>query len=235
MTGFKYFTRLPPEIRNAVYELLIVNRKIAIASPRNRRKKVPPRTNFGCLLRVNKQIHAEAKTIFYARNTFILGNGRWGSREEANLHALQAFTSRVPKDCIALITKIEINIYFQLKRYSTWASVTDPLEFFMHNQDALELQSVARAVLKYFTGVESIDVVAAALKGDTTYPTDSQAEFTGYVDSAAKAMGMMLGHPNLRQMSFHDGSRLQFDTFVEKVKPGKEAKSDIISIVPFRD
>jgi hypothetical protein len=152
VTEFKYFTHLPPEIRNAIYERLLVNRRIAITSPRNRRKKVPPRTNFGCLLRVNKQIHAEAKTIFYARNTFIVGNGRWGSREEANLHALQAFTSRVPKPCIALITKIEINMYFQLKRY--WGLQWGQICFYMHNQDALELQSVARSVIKHFTGIE---------------------------------------------------------------------------------
>jgi len=129
-----------------------VNRRIVISSPRNRRKKCLPRTNFGCLLRVNKQIHAEAKTIFYARTTFVVGNGRWGSREEANLHALQAFTSRVPKACITLITKIEINMYFELKRY--WAAFAVQVSFIMQNQDALELQSVARALLKYFTGVE---------------------------------------------------------------------------------
>lgn len=92
MAEFKYFTRLPPEIRNSIHEPLLVNRRIVISSPLNRRKKSLPRTNLGCLLRVNKQIHAEAKTIFYSRTTFALGNERWGSREETNLHALHVFS-----------------------------------------------------------------------------------------------------------------------------------------------
>ena len=69
MPEFAYFTRLPPEIRNHVYELLLVSQDhIKINSPRNRRKQQPPRTNFGRLLRVSKQINAEAKTIFYSLN-----------------------------------------------------------------------------------------------------------------------------------------------------------------------
>jgi hypothetical protein len=154
MTKFKYFTRLPPEIRNSIYELLLVKKGfISISSPRNRRKKVRPRTNFGCLLRVNKQINSEAKTIFFARNTFCVGNGWWGSRGEANLHALKAFISRVPKACIAMITKIEVDMYFHLQRGWVWGAPSQNT-FYTNEVYVLELQSVARAVLKYFTSVE---------------------------------------------------------------------------------
>jgi hypothetical protein len=154
MSEFKYFTRLPPEIRNNIYELLLVKEGcIAITSPRNRRKKVPPKTNFGCLLRVNKQINSEAKTIFFSRNKFAIGNGRWGSREQVNLHALKAFTSRVPKACIAMIAKIEIDMYFQLRWHWSWVGASSTI-YYAFSSDALELQSVARAVLKYFKGVE---------------------------------------------------------------------------------
>lgn len=43
-------------------------------------------------------------------------------------------------------------MYFQFNRY--WAAFAVQVSFFIQNQDALELQSVARAPLKCFTGVE---------------------------------------------------------------------------------
>jgi hypothetical protein len=95
---FKYFTRLPPEIRNEVYKLLFVSRLgVVIRSPLNPRKRRPPQLDFTRLLLVNKQINAEAKTMFYSLNTFIIGNLDWVSTEKANLHGLKAFTSHVPK------------------------------------------------------------------------------------------------------------------------------------------
>jgi hypothetical protein len=38
MAEFKYFTRLPPEIRNSIHEPLLVNRRIVISSTLIRRK-----------------------------------------------------------------------------------------------------------------------------------------------------------------------------------------------------
>jgi hypothetical protein len=75
MMEFKYFLRLPPEIRNEVYKLLFVsNTNLRVSSPVHRRKRRPPQLDFTRLLLVNKQINAEAKTIFYSLNTFIIGN-----------------------------------------------------------------------------------------------------------------------------------------------------------------
>jgi hypothetical protein len=99
MDEFIYFTRLPPEIRNSIYELLLVNEHpIPITSPRKKHavKKEPPKTNFARLLRVNKQLNAEAKTVFYSLNSFVVGNGPFGLTTEENLHALRAFITRVP-------------------------------------------------------------------------------------------------------------------------------------------
>jgi hypothetical protein len=160
MTEFKYFTRLPPEIRNEVYKLLFVSSgEIVISSPLNRRKRRPPQLDFTRLLLVNKQINAEAKTIFYSLNTFVIGNRDWASREQANLHALKAFTSRVPKTCIAIISNITVKMRFYRQLPRVWVigpmgSTMTPAEFRVDEKDVAQLQSVARSLVNYFTGVE---------------------------------------------------------------------------------
>ena len=61
--------------------------------------------------RVNKQINQEAKALFYSRNTFIIGNGYWGSTTYPNVQALKEFIKRVPKDCLALIRNVALYTY----------------------------------------------------------------------------------------------------------------------------
>jgi hypothetical protein len=162
MMEFKYFLRLPPEIRNEVYKLLFVsNTNLRVSSPVHRRKRRPPQLDFTRLLLVNKQIDAEAKTIFYSLNTFIIGNREWASRERVNLHALKAFISRVPKACISIIAKItiEMRFYRPLSRHwilgpagSGWMMA--PPAFRVDKEFVRQLHSLARCVVKHFTGVE---------------------------------------------------------------------------------
>jgi hypothetical protein len=160
MTEFRYFTRLPPEIRNEIYKLLFVSSsEIVISSPLNRRKRRPPRLDFTRLLLVNKQINAEAKTIFYSLNTFVIGNRDWASTEQANLHALKAFTSRVPKTCISIIPNITVQMRFYRQLPRTWVvgptgSTMTPAVFQVDEKDVVQLQSVARSLVNHFTGVE---------------------------------------------------------------------------------
>jgi hypothetical protein len=160
MAEFKYFTRLPPEIRNEIYKLLFVSRiKIRICSPINRRKRRPPQLDFTRLLLVNKQINTEAKTIFYSLNAFIIGNGHWASTTYPNLHALRAFTSRVPKACISIITKIKVDIIFYRRLPTTWVGgpglwTASPPSFQVTDESMVQFQSLARSVVKHFTGVE---------------------------------------------------------------------------------
>jgi hypothetical protein len=157
---FKYFTRLPPEIRNEVYKLLFVSRlSVNISSPLNRRRRRPPRLHFTRLLLVNKQINAEAKTIFYSLKNFVIGNLDWGSTQLANLQALKAFTSRVPKACISMISSITLEMRFcrELPRRSIWGPMgytLGPPIYEVDDKTVVQLQSVARALLKHFVGVE---------------------------------------------------------------------------------
>jgi hypothetical protein len=91
-------TALSPEIRNTVYDLLVMHDEpIPIASPRKKHiLKKQKHSNFASLLRVDKQFNQEAKTLFYARNTFVMGNGHWCSTVQANVQALKEFIRRVP-------------------------------------------------------------------------------------------------------------------------------------------
>ncbi len=161
MTEFKYFTRLPPEIRNEVYKLLFVSskEKIWVYSPRNRRKRREPELDFTRLLLVNKQINAEAKTIFYSLNTFVIGNGDWASRDQVNLHALKVFTSRVPKACMSIISKLDIEMRYYTQLSTPWTGgpflwIAAPAAFQADDGNVVQLQSLVRCVMKYFTGVE---------------------------------------------------------------------------------
>src|SRR5215469_16485518 len=100
-----------PEVRNMIYSLLIQHpTPIKIRSPRKKRgtQKNLGITKYG-IFRVNKQIHHEASTLFYATNTFCIGNGPWGSTADTNLHGLKAFISRVPY--ISQITKVQLDIH----------------------------------------------------------------------------------------------------------------------------
>ena len=160
MAEFRYFTRLPPEIRNEIYQLLFVaNSNLRICSPVPRRKRRPPQLDFTRLLLVNKQTNAEAKTIFYSLNTFIIGNQDWAAQNLVNLHALTAFISRVPKACISIIAKITIEIRAFETRPITWVVgplgwTQAPTTYRVSEKDVVQLQSLARRVAKHFTGVE---------------------------------------------------------------------------------
>jgi len=160
MTEFRYFTRLPPEIRNEVYKLLFVARSyVQICSPVHRRKRRPPQLDFTRLLLVNKQINAEAKTIFYSLNTFVIGNQDWAARHMPNLHALKAFISRVPKPCISIIAKIIIDMRAFRPLGRVWVLgpvgwTMTPQTYRVNDDDVVQLQSLSRCVVKHFTGIE---------------------------------------------------------------------------------
>jgi hypothetical protein len=68
---------IAPEIRNPIYDLLIVHEDpIPIVSPYKKHiLKKQEYSHFASSLRVDKQFNPEAKTVLYARNKFVIGNG----------------------------------------------------------------------------------------------------------------------------------------------------------------
>ncbi|CZR66632.1 uncharacterized protein PAC_16533 [Phialocephala subalpina] len=111
------FLKLPAELRNIIYGLLLINKGIIrIPSPyrKNAQRSVPrPKKNLRCILRTNKQIYQETRTVFYSSNRFLIGNGWYGCKIDANLHALGLFLKRVPKGCISMITKVSLCMLFE--------------------------------------------------------------------------------------------------------------------------
>lgn len=60
------FFSLPRELRDQIYELVLLHRELINPSPESDlRQKLTPK-----LLRVNKTIHREASSLFYAQNRF---------------------------------------------------------------------------------------------------------------------------------------------------------------------
>ena len=76
MVGTPFLERLPIELRNEIYELLLVNPFLADE------ESIRPKCNFGefiqydlnpAILRICRQVSEEALSILYGRNTFIIG------------------------------------------------------------------------------------------------------------------------------------------------------------------
>jgi hypothetical protein len=151
---------LPPEIRNTIYELLVIkNDPILVCSPR--RKHVVNREftsrSFAALLRLNKQINAEASTIFYAKNRFVFGNGTWGSTSVPNAHGLKAFLDRVPKKYLVRIEDVLVEVHCRQNYHSAATGGFRWIPTHGHNvwrfgsmNDATSLHSISRALGKLF-------------------------------------------------------------------------------------
>ena len=109
------------------------------------------------LLRLNKQINAEASTIFYSKNKFVLGNGAWGSTSLPNVHGLKAFLGRVPNKYLAHITEVTVEVHCR-KYYRSevrngfyWAPAHhDTVHELGTLNDAANLHFVSRALGKLF-------------------------------------------------------------------------------------
>ncbi|KAE8445714.1 hypothetical protein EG329_012893 [Mollisiaceae sp. DMI_Dod_QoI] len=110
---------LPPEIRNQVYHILLVKEgPIPIRSPRHRTFKDLHNSNArGSILYVNKQIHHEAIRIFYAYNSFIVGNGI--GADEASVSGLKAFITYIPAELIGSIPRYTCTSTFVRNRISS--------------------------------------------------------------------------------------------------------------------
>jgi hypothetical protein len=85
------FLSLPREVRDMIYYLILARERsnpIVIRSPRRRSaiQKDRPAKPVGGILGVNRQIHHEARTVFYSANTFMVGSGPYGSTRDTNLH-----------------------------------------------------------------------------------------------------------------------------------------------------
>jgi hypothetical protein len=113
------------------------------------------------LLRINKQINTEASALFYSRNTWVTGNGKWGSRRAVNGHALRAFISRVPKRNIAQIKNVIFEIHAR-------ESIPHP-PMLNNRADAANLLLISRILIKHFLHLEILEFQINVVDGQLPF------------------------------------------------------------------
>jgi hypothetical protein len=203
------FTSLPPEIRNMIYSLLLIQGSpIPICSPRRwvmNEHSTTPTASFHNLMLVNKQIHAEVYTAFYSYNTFSIGNGDYGSSRETNMHGLKSFIRRVPAQYIHYISKLTILTYLR-KMYSTPAPSLGPFTYIMKYgictiTDAKDIQVITRAVVKHFKGVKVLSLEPCIGGPERQHDDEPRVCRERSVDEIAEAVKILLKHPKLEKLN----------------------------------
>ncbi|PVH81364.1 hypothetical protein DL98DRAFT_571228 [Cadophora sp. DSE1049] len=162
LTEFQYFRKLPPEMRNMVYKLVLISkRSIQISSPLGKRRRGAA-SNFASLLLANKATYEEARGIYYLYNTFAVGNNAWGISYLSNLHGLRAFMRVADRVYLAHINHIEINVCAD--KYLYVDPAMDKFQFYNFESDkGNELRSICLLLLEHFRGLKTITIKACQM------------------------------------------------------------------------
>lgn len=152
------FLKLPNELRNMIYELLVFEFEQCISITSTSRKK-GPKKNIRSILRVNKQIHQEARIVFYSLNHFVVGNCWYGSTKGVNLQALKLFVQRVPKDCIAKIKTLWVQLVFHPIRQE---GRPKRRQYYMDSRAIQDFTEVCKIIEKHFKGLERLGVMSTS-------------------------------------------------------------------------
>lgn len=160
LTEFTYFTKLAPEMRNAIYKLLLIPStpiRINGYRPHRRNSQKPPlKATFRNLLEVNKQINSEVKPIFFSINTFFIeGQASDGPEHWNYLSRFFAFTNTIPP---------EIRVYIRDMRFEICLTpdVASPFhyypEHYVFENNLRYVRAICKALPKSFPGLESLNV-----------------------------------------------------------------------------
>jgi hypothetical protein len=178
--------------------------------------------------RVNKQINQEAKALFYSRNTFIIGNGYWGSTTYPNVQALKEFIKRVPKDCLALIRNVALYTY--LARGYNRPSMYHKIR----KEETSQLETISRAMTKYFTGLERVSatILPLSVVAYRSYTFEIKHEdIGGDIEAVAKPLRRVLAMPSLREFCFQIESARNIEILVAAVGEGKDNVKGMVKMV----
>jgi hypothetical protein len=220
------FLTLPPEIRNMIYCLLLIKpHPILICSPRRKHVVNQELTseNFGCLLRINKQVNIEASTIFYSKNQFVVGNGSWASKKFANVHALKAFLSRVPRKYIAHITNVVVEVHCRKDCTNgpifVFPRIPELLLGTAH--EASNLLTISRALVRHFKGLEILTYQKLDSGEDIYMPfprlPSPKLSTSEAIAELQKSLLVVLRHTNLKEIRTFDDKLVDMQTAVEKI------------------
>ena len=224
------FTSLPPEIRNMVYEsLLFHGRDIRICSIRSRRRRVTNRksksatTNFCNMALLCKKIHGEVCTIFYSENSFVVGNGNYGSTSETNIRGLEMFIQRVPAPYIACISRLTLSIHLR----AAFQADAMEIEFGMATKaDVRDLDYMSRAVAKHFTGIRQLAISPATRSLPRGYDFTPRLTREQSFEALTKSFEILLWQSKIQDLIFisrdYHKSRKRFFTRLQEA--GEEAE-----------
>ncbi|KAH7327401.1 hypothetical protein BKA65DRAFT_510528 [Rhexocercosporidium sp. MPI-PUGE-AT-0058] len=152
---------LPIIVRNEIYKYLVLIRpsSYALTSPRTRRqRRLHPNIPSGdtAIFLVDKQISLESRAVFYKHNTFVIGNGRHGATDKANLHGLEEFAKMVPKAFRRMIRNVEMEIVVPIGWLGEKRSGLDRDYEEAHLQR--KLLGLGKILRKRFKGIENLKV-----------------------------------------------------------------------------
>jgi hypothetical protein len=235
------FNSLPYEIRAMVYRLALVNEHpVAIASPCPKHKysgltcphrgriRIDQPKNFANLSRVSKQVNAEACTVFYSLNTFLVSNNSddYHPPHLANFHGLQAFKARVPVQKIGLIRQIHCAMHIPVEHSST-SSRRD--EWKVNEQSLADIRSMGRSLEKYFCGVESVRfIVLGHFYGEEDVSVYRILPRNDAVLGVAWPVKRILKLEKLKEVRYHQSTLQRLPELVEKtLKKEPKARREI--------
>jgi hypothetical protein len=164
------FTKLLPELRNMIYELvLICSSPFEICSPR---RKTPSTTKqpFFALLLANKQLYEEGSYILFSRNIFLFSNLDYGSTTLPNIHGMLAFIKRIPPQRLYLIANIQLDFYLNSDLwshrkshflssgtpYQKWHKCYGPVTYGKIDGEIKDMNSMCRSVVRCFKGARRV-------------------------------------------------------------------------------
>lgn len=195
------FASLSLEIRLMIYEMILEGGfTVKITSPKgkfeSKETKVSCTTDRRALLLANKQTSAEVASVFYRINSFLIGNGSFGSRSQANLHGLWSFISRIPSEHISYITTVTVDFY-TFPRQNYWL-------FYSYTVWGEDLKSLVRALRRHFKGLLHLDIYIR----DVCYAGEDGLHVPIFADSSninllCDCLRALVKHERLRNISIH--------------------------------
>lgn len=154
------FVDLPAELLNVIFEFLVedespipithLTRSKRRSGKKSRSVPANAKTNFLRLSILNRKLHEQVNSTFFASNTFVVGTSAHVSTTLACEKGFRSFITRVPSHWIAHIRYVRFDI--------TFGGIVSPYSehdrFIICSwQHKANIEYARKALIKYFTGI----------------------------------------------------------------------------------
>ncbi|KUJ09575.1 uncharacterized protein LY89DRAFT_761184 [Mollisia scopiformis] len=160
----RFLIMLPPEVRDMIYRYLLVKDTPIRITPLPHIPISRPRTFHSAILRTNKKIYEEARSIFYSANLFVVGNGDTYTRNVPNLEGLKVFIKRVPKSCLPMIKNIELEMRLK-PLYPTLTLPEFGNGYIMSSLSEDKFTTICAILKAYFHGFSTLRIMSCVRGG----------------------------------------------------------------------